>query len=58
MRHDGKKLLVLGATPYSINVVEVAHKLGAYVIVVDPVKERHAKKIADKAYEVDTTNIE
>lgn len=58
MRHYGKKLLVLGATPYSINVVEVAHKLGAYVIVVDPVKDRYAKKIADKAYEADTTDIE
>jgi biotin carboxylase len=58
MRHDGKKLLVLGATPYSINVVEVAHKLGAYVIVVDPVKDRLAKKIADKSYEADTTDTE
>lgn len=57
MRHDGKKLLVLGATPYSINVVEVAHKLGAYVIVVDPVKDRYAKKIADKSYEADTTDM-
>ena len=58
MRHDGKKLLVLGATPYSINVVEVAHKLGAYVIVVDPVKNRYAKKIADKSYEADTTDVD
>lgn len=58
MNHSGKKLLVLGATAYSINVIDIAHRLGAYVIVVDPIKDRVAKKHADKAYDVDTTNVD
>ena len=58
MRHDGKKLLILGATPYSINVIDVAHKLGAYVVAVDPVKNSCAKKFADKAYDADTTDLD
>ena len=58
MNHSGKKLLVLGATAYSINVINLAHKMGASVIVVDPVKNRVAKKYADRSYDLDTTNIE
>jgi len=58
MNHSGKKLLVLGATAYSINVINIAHRLGAYVIVVDPIKGHVAKKYADKFFDVDTTNVE
>jgi carbamoylphosphate synthase large subunit len=57
MKHDGKILLVLGATPYSINVVKTAKKMGAYVIIVDPVPNSAAKCYADKSYDVDTTDI-
>ena len=58
MNHSGKKLLVLGATAYTINVINIAHRLGASVIAVDPIKDHVAKKYADKFYDVDTTNIE
>ncbi len=58
MRHDGKTLLILGATAYSINVVKTARTMGAKTIVVDPVIGAPAKKIADKYYDVDTTDID
>lgn len=58
MRHDGKTLLILGATAYSINVVKTAKGMGAKTIVVDPVKGAPAKKYADKYFDVDTTNID
>lgn len=58
MRHDGKTLLILGATAYSINVIKTAKAMGAKTIVVDPVKGAPAKKYADKYFDVDTTNIE
>lgn len=58
MRHDGKKLLILGATAYSINVINTARAMGVKTVVVDPVKGAPAKKHADKYYDVDTTDIE
>ncbi len=58
MRHDGKKLLILGATAYSINVIKTAKAMGAKTVVVDPVKDAPAKKFADSYYDVDTTDIE
>lgn len=58
MNHHGKKLLVLGATAYSINVIKVAQKLGAYVIAVDPVKDHIAKRFADASYDINTTDID
>lgn len=58
MRHDGKTLLILGATAYSINVIKTAKAMGAKTIVVDPVKGAPAKKYADKYFDVDTTNID
>ena len=58
MRHDGKKLLILGATAYSINVINTAKAMGATTVVVDPVKNAPAKKHADKYYDVDTTDID
>lgn len=58
MRHDGKTLLILGATAYSINVINTARAMGAKTIVVDPVKNAPAKKHADKFFDVDTTDID
>ena len=54
----GKKLLILGATSYIINVVKIAKSMGVYTIVTDPVKDDAAKKYADKAYDVDTQNVD
>ncbi|MDO4564037.1 MAG: ATP-grasp domain-containing protein [Clostridia bacterium] len=58
MLHTNKRLLVLGATAYSINVIRVAKTLGAYVIVVDPIKNHIAKKYADKSYDIDTSDVD
>jgi len=58
MRHDGKTLLILGATAYSINVIKTARAMGIRTIVVDPVKNAKAKSHADAYYDVDTTNID
>lgn len=58
MRHDGKTLLILGATTYSVNVIKTAKAMGARTIVVDPVKNAHAKPFADRSYDVDTTDID
>lgn len=58
MRHDGKVLLILGATAYSINVIKTAKAMGAKTIVVDPVKGAPAKQYADKFFDVDTTDID
>ncbi len=58
MRHDGKTLLILGATAYSINVIKTAKNMGIRTIAVDPVKGAKAKKYADLSFDVDTTDIE
>lgn len=54
----GKRLLILGATSYIINVVKIAKSMGVYTIVTDPVKDNAAKKYADKAYDVNTKDID
>lgn len=53
-----KRLLILGATAYIINVVKIARSMGIYTIVVDPVKDDAAKKYADKSYDVNTKDID
>lgn len=60
MNFSGKKLLVLGGTNASYDVVKEAKKLGAKVIVVDrePVDVGISKKMADEVFQVDTTDIE
>ena len=49
--YEGKKLLVLGGKPIgSVELVERAKELGAYVIVADylPIEQSPAKRIADE----------
>lgn len=58
MRHQGKRLMILGATAYITNVVKIAQSMGVYTIVVDPVKSSPAKQISDKSYDINTTDIE
>ena len=58
MNLKDKRLLILGATAYIINVVRIARSMGVYTIVVDPVKEDAAKKYADKSYDVNTKDID
>lgn len=53
----GKRLLVLGGTALSNNIVETAHSMGVYVIVMDMNPDSPAKKIADEAYDVSTADV-
>lgn len=59
MNLSGKKLLVLGGTNASWDVVKEAKKLGAHVTIADrePVTIGVTKKMADEVYQIDTTDI-
>lgn len=54
---SGKRLLVLGGTSASLDVVKVAKKMGIYVIVVDDQETGVSKKIADESYVISTTDM-
>ena len=60
MNLTGKKLLVLGGTDASLDIVKQAKKLGIYVIVTDekPASERISKQIADEFRMVSTTDFD
>lgn len=53
-----KKLLILGANPETIAIVQIAQKMGIYTIVTDYNPSAPAKKYADKSYNVDGTDVE
>ena len=57
---QGKKLLVLGGTSASFDVVKQAKRLGVYTIVTDerPVEERVSKQIADEYSMISTIDLE
>lgn len=57
MRLDGKKLLILGANPETVRLIEVAKKLGVFVIVTDHDPNAFAKRFADKRCDVDGMNV-
>lgn len=56
--YKGKKLLVLGNSVSSCEIIEIAKKLGAYTIATDYLEESEFKKIADKSYSISTADIE
>ena len=58
MKDNQKRILILGATPHSIHVIDAARKLGIYTIVTDYVKNSPAKAYADKAYDVSTLDVD
>lgn len=60
MRFEGKKLLELGTTMGSVQMVRYAKDNGAYVIVADKDKPERsaAKRIADKTYMCDLKDVE
>lgn len=60
MRFEGKKLLELGTTMGSVQMVQYAKENGAYVIVADKDKPERsaAKRIADKTYMCDLKDVE
>lgn len=53
-----KKLLILGANPETARLVNKAKKLGIHVSVTDNLPASPAKKCADKAYNVDGTDVQ
>lgn len=58
MDYAGKKLLILGGAYLHNKVVEAARKMGIYTIVTDNVKDAPAKKIADKYYDINVSDVD
>lgn len=58
--YAGKRLLVLGGAAYHLKVVRAASEMGVYTIVTDylPVEDAPCKRIADKSYQLDITDID
>ena len=57
----GKKLLILGATPNEISIVERAHEYGIYVIVTDYNTDHTispAKDVADEYWDVSWSDLD
>lgn len=59
-KFDGKKLLVLGTSAGSVEIVKYAQSEGAYVIVTDylPVEKSAAKQCADEIAMVSTIDVD
>ncbi len=55
---QGKKLLVLGGTRLSCEIVQKAQEMGLYVIVADYDANSPAKKLADKSSMVSATDVD
>lgn len=53
-----KKILILSGIAHMVNVVETAKKMGFYTIVTDKAAGSPAKAVADKYYDVSTSDIE
>jgi biotin carboxylase len=51
-----KKLLVLAASRYQIPTITTAKRLGYYVITTDNVPENPGHALADKSFDIDTTD--
>lgn len=58
MSVKGKRLLVLGGTTASYDLVKNAREMGVYTIVTDDCADRISKKIADESAMVSTTDME
>ena len=54
----GKRMLLLAGTNLTIEAIRLAQRLGVWVAVADYNEETPAKKIADAAFNVSTTDIE
>ena len=57
---EGKRLLILGGMRISCEIVRRAHELGMFVGVTDynPPEKSPAKAIADRSYQVSTTDVD
>lgn len=53
-----KKLLILGANPETIRIVNTAKSMGIYTIVTDPDPNAPAKKVADKGININGMDVD
>ncbi|HRS09172.1 MAG TPA: hypothetical protein P5221_10095, partial [Bacteroidia bacterium] len=53
-----KKLLVLGGFAQHIEIIQEAKKRGAYVIVIDYLKDSPGKKIADEDFLISIVDVD
>jgi biotin carboxylase len=53
-----KKLLILGANPETIPLIETAKSMGIYTIVTDPDPQAPSKKFADKGIDINGIDID
>lgn len=56
--YEKKKLLILGANPETVSLVEKANSMGYYTIVTDYDPKAYAKKFASKSYNVDASDVD
>lgn len=57
-RKQRKKILILGGAYLHNKVVEAAQNMGLYTIVTDNVPGSPAKKIADKSYDINVSDVD
>jgi len=53
-----KKLLLLGGINHAIEIIKTAQKMGVKVYVADYNQNTQAKKLADKSFDISTTDID
>ena len=53
-----KKLLILGANPETVSLINIAKSKGIYTIVTDYDPNAFAKPYADKSYDVDGLDVD
>jgi len=53
-----KKLLILGANPETIRIINTAKHMGIYTIVTDPDQNAPAKKVADKSININGMDVD
>ena len=58
MSIEGKRLLILGATPETIPLINQANKMGVVTYVADPYKKAQAKKYAKHPINIDCFAVE
>lgn len=58
MNLKGKKLLILGGTKLSCEIIKQARSMGAYILVTDYLEASPGKKMADKSFMISTTDVD
>ncbi len=57
-KNHSPKILILGGSYLHNKVVEAARSMGLYTIVTDNIPDSPAKKIADKAFDINVSDVE